>query len=229
MKRPKPKALAVRDAGATRLRILAAAREEFADHGYMGARVDRIARTAHANKRLLYYYIGNKEALYLATLERAYADIRTAERELRLEELEPLAAIERLVRFTWAYFNANPSFVALLNTENLHRARHLVKSRQIPDVNSTVVAIVGRILAKGARQGAIRPGIDPLQLYISIASLCYFYVSNIHTLTVVFARDLKARRALDRHIEHVVALVLAGVAGAKAAGKRHRLDKKGRS
>jgi AcrR family transcriptional regulator len=229
MKRPSPKKpaanrLAVRDAGATKLRILAAARVEFADHGYMGARVDRIARTARANKRLLYYYIGNKEALYLATLERAYADIRSAERELRLEELEPLAAIERLVRFTWAYFNANPSFMALLNTENLHRARHLVKSRQIPDMNSTVVAIVGRILAKGARQGVVRPGIDPLQLYISIASLCFFYLSNIHTLTVVFARDLKGRGALDRRIEHVVALVLRGIAA--APGRAPRLDKK---
>lgn len=229
MKRPNPKKpaanrLAVRDAGATKLRILAAARVEFADHGYMGARVDRIARTARANKRLLYYYIGNKEALYLATLERAYADIRSAERELRLEELQPLAAIERLVRFTWAYFNANPSFMALLNTENLHRARHLVKSRQIPDMNSTVVAIVGRILAKGVRQGVVRPGIDPLQLYISIASLCFFYLSNIHTLSVVFARDLKARRALDRRIEHVVALVLRGIAA--APGRGPRLDKK---
>jgi len=150
--------LAVRDAGATKLRILAAARLEFADHGYMGARVDRIARTAQANKRLLYYYIGNKEALYLATLERAYADIRTAEQELRLEELGPLAAVERLVRFTWAYFNANPSFVALLNTENLHRARHLKKSLQIPDMNSAVVATVGRILKKGARLGVTRRG-----------------------------------------------------------------------
>lgn len=229
MKRPNPKKpaanrLAVRDAGATKLRILAAARVEFADHGYMGARVDRIARTARANKRLLYYYIGNKEALYLATLERAYADIRSAERELRLEELQPVAAIERLVRFTWAYFNANPSFMALLNTENLHRARHLVKSRQIPDMNSTVVAIVGRILAKGVRQGVVRPGIDPLQLYISIASLCFFYLSNIHTLSVVFARDLKARRALDRRIEHVVALVLRGIAA--APGRGPRLDKK---
>ena len=228
MKRPKNQPsvtrLAVRDAGATKLRILAAARVEFADHGYMGARVDRIARTARANKRLLYYYIGNKEALYLATLDRAYADIRSAERELRLEELEPLAAIERLVRFTWAYYHANPSFMALLNTENLHRARHLVKSRQIPDMNSTVVAIVGRILAKGARQGVVRPGIDPLQLYISIASLCFFYLSNIHTLTVVFARDLKARHALDRRIEHVVALVLRGIAATPARGLR--LDKK---
>jgi AcrR family transcriptional regulator len=214
LKKPAATRLAVRDAGATKLRILAAARVEFADHGYMGARVDRIARTARANKRLLYYYIGNKEALYLATLERAYADIRAAERELRLEKLEPLAAVERLVRFTWGYFNANPSFVALLNTENLHRARHLKKSRHIPEMNSTVVAIVGRILRKGARLGVVRPGIDPLQLYVSIASLCYFYVSNIHTLSVVFARDLRARKALDQHVEHVVALVLNGIAAA---------------
>ena len=69
---------------------------------------------------------------------------------------------------------------------------------------------------------ALRPGIDPLQLYISIASLCFFYLSNIHTLTVVFARDLKARPALDRRIEHVVALVLRGI----AAARRPRLDKK---
>ena len=216
VRRAGPEKLSVRDAGATKLRILAAARIEFADHGYMGARVDRIARTAQANKRLLYYYIGNKEALYLATLERAYADIRTAERELRLEELEPLAAIEQLVRFTWAYFNANPSFVALLNTENLHRARHLKKSEQIPDMNSAVVATVGRILKKGAKLGVTRPGLDPLQLYISIASLCFFYVSNIHTLTVVFARDLKARKALDERIEHVVGMVLRAIAAAPA-------------
>ena len=162
MKRPSPK-LAVRDAGATKLRILAAARVEFADHGYMGARVDRIARTARANKRLLYYYIGNKEALYLATLERAYADIRSAERELRLEELEPLAAIERLVRFTWEYFLANPEFIALLNTENLHKARHIKRSRQIGGMNSPVVATVGRILDEGVRRGLIRAGFDPLQ------------------------------------------------------------------
>lgn len=210
--RGRPRNRPVRNREATKQRILAAASVEFSSHGYMGARIDRIARTARANKRLLYYYVGNKEALYLATLERAYDGIRSAERELQLEEMEPLAAIERLTRFTWDYFNATPSFLALLNTENLHHARHLKKSRQIPEMNSTVVAIVGRVLERGARLGVTRPGIDPLQLYISIASLCYFYVSNIHTLTVVFARDLKTEKARDQRIEHVVRLVLHGVA-----------------
>jgi AcrR family transcriptional regulator len=199
---------AVRDAEATKQRILRASRAEFARHGYSGARVDRIARAARANKRMLYYHVGNKDALYLEALEAAYADIRAAEQELRLEEMEPLEAIERLVRFTWAYFLANPEFIALLNTENLHKARHIKRSRHIGSMNSPVVATVGGILNEGERCGLIRPGIDPLQLYISIASLCYFYLSNLHTLTVVFDGGLKEQRALDARVAHVVDLVI---------------------
>jgi AcrR family transcriptional regulator len=202
---------AVRDAEATKQRILRASRAEFARHGYSGARVDRIARVARANKRMLYYHVGNKDALYLEALEAAYADIRAAEQELRLEEMEPLAAIERLVRFTWEYFLANPEFIALLNTENLHQARHIKRSRHIGSMNSPVVATVGRILDEGVGRGLIRRGIDPLQLYISIASLCYFYLSNLHTLTVVFDADLKEQRALDARVAHVVDLVLNGL------------------
>jgi AcrR family transcriptional regulator len=202
---------AVRDAEATKRRILRASRAEFARHGYSGARVDRIARAARTNKRMLYYHVGNKDALYLEALEAAYADIRAAEQELRLEAMEPLAAIERLVRFTWEYFLANPEFIALLNTENLHKARHIKRSRQIGGMNSPVVATVGRILDEGVRRGLIRTGFDPLQLYISIASLCYFYLSNLHTLTVVFDTGLKEQRALDARVAHVVDLVLSGL------------------
>ncbi len=200
-----------RDAEATKRRILKASRAEFARHGYSGARVDRIARAARANKRMLYYHVGNKDALYLEALEAAYADIRAAEQELQLEKMEPLAAIERLVRFTWDYFLANPEFIALLNTENLHKARHIKRSRHIGSMNSPVVATVGRILDEGVRRGLIRPGIDPLQLYISIAALCYFYLSNLHTLTVVFDGGLKEQRALEARVAHVVDLVLNGL------------------
>ena len=115
------------------------------------------------------------------------------------------------MRFTWDYFVANPEFIALLNTENLHKARHIKRSRQIGSMNSPVVATVGRILNEGVRRGLIRPGIDPLQLYISIASLCYFYLSNLHTLTVVFDDHLKEPRALDARVAHVVELILHGL------------------
>jgi AcrR family transcriptional regulator len=205
---PRP---AVRDAEATKQRILKASRAEFARHGYSGARVDRIARAARTNKRMLYYHVGDKDALYLEALETAYSGIRAAEQELRLEDLEPLQAIERLVRFTWDYFVANPEFIALLNSENLHKARHIKRSRQIGSMNSPVVATVGRILEQGVKSGQVRAGIAPLQLYISIAALCYFYLSNLHTLTVVFDSGLKEQRALDARVAHVVDLVLNGL------------------
>lgn len=203
--------LGVRDAEATKGRILKEARAEFARHGFMGARVERIAQAARTNKRMLYYHVGNKEALYLASLESVYHDIRVAEQALRLETMEPLAAIETLVRFTWDYFVANPDFIALLNTENLHLARYIKRSREIDVMNSPVVATVGRILERGAATGVTRAGIDPLQLYISIASLCYFYLSNVHTLTVVFGQPLKSPAARRARVEHVVDFVRAAV------------------
>ncbi len=202
---------AIRDAEATTQRILEASRVEFAQHGYDGARISRIARMAKANKRLLYYYVGNKDALYLEALEAGYRDIRAAEMELRLEDLPPLEAIERLIRFTWDYFVKHPEFIAMLNTENLHKAKHLKRSKHIGDTNSPVVATVARILKKGERDGILRGGIHPLQLYISIASLCYFYLSNIHTLTMVFDKSLKTDTALATRVDHVVDLVLNGL------------------
>src|SRR5664279_6543104 len=120
-----------RDPEGMRLRILEAAKQEFAAHGLAGARVDRIAAKAGANKRMLYYHVGNKEDLYLAVLEGAYAKIRAEERGLNLEHLDPPKAIERLIDFTWNYFIRNPEFLALLNTENLARARHLKRSTQV--------------------------------------------------------------------------------------------------
>jgi AcrR family transcriptional regulator len=205
------KRVAVRDAEATRRRILQAARAEFARHGLGGARIERIATAARTNKRMLYYYFGNKEGLFLAALEAAYDDIRAAERKLNLEALAPLEAIERLARFTWDYFVANPEFMMLLNSENLHKARHLKESKQIHAMNSPLIATVGKILKRGEQEGTVRPGVDPLQLYISIASLAYFYLSNASTLSVTFGRDVLSKSEMKQRIEHIVELVTAGL------------------
>jgi AcrR family transcriptional regulator len=201
----------IRDAEATRHRILEAARADFARYGLGGARIERIADAARTNKRMLYYYFGNKEGLFLAALEAAYDDIRAAERKLNLEALEPLDAIERLVRFTWDYFVAHPEFMMLLNSENLHKARHLKKSKQIHAMNSPLIATMATILKRGAREGAIRLGVDPLQLYISIAALAYFYLSNASTLSVTFGRDVLAKPEMKQRIEHIVELVITGL------------------
>jgi AcrR family transcriptional regulator len=209
--RTPPKRVAIRDAEATRRRILQAARGEFARCGLGGARIERIATAARTNKRMLYYYFGNKEGLFLAALEAAYDDIRAAERKLNMEALAPLNAIERLVRFTWDYFVAHPEFMMLLNSENLHKARHLKHSKQIHAMNSPLIATIGEILRRGEKERSVRPGIDPLQLYISIAALAYFYLSNASTLTVTFGRDVLSKPEMRKRIEHIVELVVNGL------------------
>jgi AcrR family transcriptional regulator len=201
-----------RDRVRTRAAILEAATHEFAGHGLDGARVEHIAARAKTNKRMLYYYFGNKDDLFLAVLERAYEHIRVEEQALHLEGLPPAAAIERLVAFTWGYFLSHPEFLSLLNTENLHRAEHLKRSAKIRALHSPLVAMLSKLLARGARARVFRRGVDPVQLYISIAALGYFYLSNNATLSRIFGRNLKSRAALADRLEHVTAIVLGYIA-----------------
>ena len=157
-----------------RIRILEAAKQEFAAHGLAGARVDRIAANAGANKRMLYYHVGNKEDLYLAVLEGAYEKIRAEERGLDLEHLDPPEAIERLIDFTWNYFIRNPEFLALLNTENLAKARHLKRSTKVKSMHSPFVEMIRTVVKRGVESGDFRVAVDPVQLYISIAGAVLF-------------------------------------------------------
>ncbi len=192
----------------TRSAILAAAVAEFAEKGLGGARVDAIAERAGANKRMLYHYFGNKEELYLAALESVYESIRAHEKALDLEALPPREAMQRLVEFTWDYFIAHPEFIPMLNTENLHRARYLAKSDSIRAMHFPLVSMIARITERGAAEGTMRAGLDPAQIYISIAALGYFYLSNIHTLSTIFGRDLAAPAARAERRAHTVDVIL---------------------
>ncbi|MEO7337870.1 MAG: TetR family transcriptional regulator [Caldimonas sp.] len=197
-----------RDADRTQQTILMAAVAEFHEAGLGGARVERIAERAGVNKRLLYYYFGSKDDLFLAVLEHTYADIREAEKLLRLEHVEPVTAIRRLVEFTWDYYLANPQFLTLLNSENLHRATHLKRSARIRELNSPLIALLDDVLQRGQRAKLFRGGIDAIQLYISIASLCYFYLSNNATLSAIFGRSLRTPAALAERLSHSTEVVL---------------------
>jgi AcrR family transcriptional regulator len=192
----------------TRQKILGAALAEFARYGLGGARVDRIAQRARANKRMLYYYFGDKDGLFLAALEDRYVHIRSAERELQLEHLDPRDAVKRLVQFTWSYYLEHPEFMTLLNSENLHQGRHVKSSKRIRDMHSTLVETLRVVLRKGEAQGLFRKGIDPVQLYISIAGEGYFYLSNRYTLSRNFERDLMAPRALAGRSRHITQMIL---------------------
>jgi AcrR family transcriptional regulator len=197
-----------RDPDRTRQKILAAATAEFARVGLGGARVDRIARLAGANKRMLYYYFGSKEKLFLAVLEGSYRHIREAERALDLEQRDPREALRRLVQFTWQYYIAHPEFLTLLNSENLHRGRHVRRLKRVHEMHSPLVATLRGILRRGERAGLFRRGVDPVQLYISIAGEGYFYLSNHYTLSRIFGRNLMEPSALRARERHNSAMIL---------------------
>jgi AcrR family transcriptional regulator len=203
-----PRRRLIRDSGRTQAAILSAATREFARHGIGGARVDRIAAQAKTNKRMLYYYFGSKDALFLAVLEHTYAAIRTAEKQLSMLDVPPAEGIRRLIRFTWDYYVAHPEFLSLLNSENLHSAKHLRRSRHVQAMNSPLIDTLATVLDRGRDTGDFRDGVDALQLYVSIAALSYFYLGNNHTLSAVFGRDLGTEEARVARLAHMTDVIL---------------------
>lgn len=201
-------AILKRDPERTKERIYEAALAEFADLGNGGARVDTIARRAGVNKRMLYHYYGNKDDLYLYVLERGYEKIRSHEARLNLENLAPIDAVRELVAFTFDYYVENPEFIRLLNNENLHRAEQVKKSRKIRKMHSPLVGLMTDVLERGAAEGVFRRDVDPVQFYITVAALVYFYFSNVHTLSTIFGRNLGAKRALAERMDHCIDVVL---------------------
>jgi AcrR family transcriptional regulator len=206
----KPKLLSesIRDAERTQQAILAAAEDEFADKGLAGARVDTIAEQSGMNKRMLYYYFGSKEGLYIAVLERAYGAMRESERELNLVDLEPLDAIRKLAEFKFDYYLAHPAIISLLAGENMQNAKFLKRSRRLRSMHNSLGKVLQTVLVAGMKKGLIKQGIDPLQLYISLASLSYFYFSNAATLSTAFGRDLMSASELKARRAHAIEVVL---------------------
>ena len=205
MSAPSPRSI---PRASTREEILAAAQHEFAAKGLSGARVDAISRRARANKRLIYYYFGNKDGLYLAALERVYEGLRGAERKLDLDHLEPETAIRRLIEFNFDYSRKHPELISLINNENLHRAKHLRKSSKVRELHSPFVRMIGDILKRGVAKGVFRPGLDPVEIYITIAAIGYFYLSNNWTLSAIFARNLSSHAACERRKKHNIDMIL---------------------
>ena len=203
-----------RDAERTRQAILKAATAEFAEHGLAGARVDRIAEVSSANKRMIYYYFRSKDDLYLAVLEAAYTAMRESEGTLRLDHLEPLAALRTLVEFKFDFWVENPHLIWLLNGENMMGAQYLRRSTRLKEMHISLVRTIGGMLDAGVANGTIRPGIDPLQLYISISGLSYFFFSNGPTLSTAFGRELRSAAARKTRRAHVVDVIMGYLAPA---------------
>jgi AcrR family transcriptional regulator len=195
----------------TRQDILAAAREEFAERGLTGARMDAIAERTKTVKHMIYHYFGSKEGLYLAVLEAAYADIRHFETELQLEQCPAVEALCRLVEFTFDYDEAHPDFIRLVSTENMHHAKYMARSDVIHDLNRSVINILQRVLDRGKHDGVFRPDVDPVDVHLMMSSFCFFRVANRYTFSELFGRDLFHPSVRRLHKRMLVDAVLNAV------------------
>lgn len=175
-----------RNAERSRRAILDAALVEFSEFGHAGARIDNVAERAGVSKPLIYSYFGDKEDLYAAALREAYVQIRAGERTLDLDNKDPETAIRALVSFTLHHFRSAPWFISMLNTENLRGGSAIRRIEDVSEIQSPLIEELRKVLQRGVREGVFRPNVDPIELYITIASLFYFPLSNRHTLSAVF-------------------------------------------
>jgi AcrR family transcriptional regulator len=187
-----------RDPERTRNEILEIATREFAKHGYAGARVDDMAALMRTTKRMIYYYFGSKEQLFIAVLERAYTAIRRAEQEVDVEGLDPASALRRLAELTFDHQDSHPEFIRLVSIENIHRAEHMAKSPAIAELGSPAIDLLARILERGRTEGTFRDDVDAVDVHMMISAFCVFRIANRHTFGTLFDRDL-ADPALREH------------------------------
>jgi AcrR family transcriptional regulator len=188
--------------------ILAVATREFAEKGLAGARIDEIAAATRTSKRMIYYYFGSKEGLYIAVLEDAYKRIRDTEADLHLDDLTPEDALRRLVAFTVDYQLAHPEFTRLVMTENIHRGEFIARSKAIQTLNLPAIDAIRRVYERGLAAGLFRPGIDAVDLHMSISALAVFNVANKHTFSLIFKRDLDAPAAVAARRDSIVEMVV---------------------
>jgi AcrR family transcriptional regulator len=207
------------DPDRTRQDILDVATEEFASAGFSGARVDRIAERTRTSKRMIYYYFGSKEGLYLAALEKVYGELRAAEMSLDAAPESPADALRRLIELTFDYQQAHPEFVRLVNTENVNFGRYIEQSQAIRTLNVSIIDVVASILQRGQDQGLFRSDLDPVDVHMLISAFCFFRVSNQYTFGIIFQRDLSSPELRQRHRTMISEVVLGWLAQKKPEGE----------
>ena len=200
-----------RSAQATREAILRAATDVFARAGFAGGRVEQISKAAQSHDRMIYYYFGSKQGLFIAVLEDVYRQFNAAESELALDPDQPVAALSAVIGFVWHYYQQHPEFITLLNTENLLRGQHIAASSGMREYSSPVLAITDQVLRSGVAQGKFRSDVSARDVYLMIAALGYFYLGNRYTLSSFLGEDLQAPAALVHWEAFIIDAVLRTV------------------
>ena len=187
--------------------ILEVATAEFASKGLSGARIDEIAAATRTSKRMIYYYFGSKEGLYIKVLEEAYRRVRSTESGLQLQDLPPEDALRRLVGFTFDHHDSNTDYIRLVMTENMERGAFLAQSKSIQDLNEPAIEAIRKLYERGVAQGVFRPGLDPIDIHASISALTFFNVSNQHTFGLIFKRDTRAPTVMAARRDSIIEMV----------------------
>lgn len=203
-----PARTASRDPVRTKGRILDIASEEFANRGFDGTRVDEIAKKSKVSKNLIYHYFENKDALFIAVLERAHELFRARQESIQLERDRPLESMRRLVVESFLYWSESRRFIAYLDSANFHKSKHVKKSVSIQNAYSSLIVRMGQILEQGAKDKIFREGVDPIDLYISISALAYHFYQFQHMYSIIFRKDLAAHEIIAQRLRHVEDMIL---------------------
>jgi AcrR family transcriptional regulator len=195
----------------TRNKILNAALQEFSRHGLSGARIDAIAAESGINKGMIYYYFGSKEDLYVAALEESYRRFRQIESEFQLESLAPVAALRQLVSASFDFHAAHPEFIRMVMSENINQGEYIRKIPELRAINRSAITVLDRLCRRGIAEGVFRADVDPVDLHMSISALSFYNVSNRHTFSFIFDRDLGAPEVHAARRESVVDTILRSV------------------
>ncbi|MDB5884600.1 MAG: transcriptional regulator, TetR family [Polaromonas sp.] len=196
------------DPARTMAGILDVATTEFAEKGLSGARIDEIAAATKTSKRMIYYYFGSKEGLYLAVLEESYRRMRSIEAQQNLDDLPPEDALRRLVGFTFDHHCSNPGYIRLVMSENMERGSYLAQSKIIQELNVPAIGAIDKLYARGVAQAVFRPGLDPIDIHASISALTFFNVSNQHTFGLIFKGDTHSKRAQAARRSNIVEMIV---------------------
>jgi AcrR family transcriptional regulator len=204
-----PEPVRKRDSERTRAALMKAALKEFAQHGFSGGRIDRIAKAAKCNIRMLYHYFGDKKGLYVAVLEAAYADLRQKEAALKIDVEQPLEGMLELMRFTYVYFQSNPMFEGLLRAENMMQGKFVLRSKPVPEGAFSLKKTIADLIASGQAKGVFRDNLDPVHIYVSITALSRFHLANAYSMSAVLGVDLRDKEWRKQRLEHSMELLRA--------------------
>ncbi len=185
---------------ASRAAILKAAVGEFAEHGIAGARTDAIARAAHVNKALLYYYFKDKDALYEAVLDQVFSGLRAQVTPVLDSDLPPRQKMLEYLGTYFDYIAANPRFPRVVQGEWVRSGAKgsAAMQRVARKYFRPIFEKVSEVLLEGIRTGEFR-AVNPMDFLPSVVAVIVFYFTTAPVMKALMKVDpLSAERIRER-------------------------------